>query len=232
MAKYTKKFGRKRKKETNRSRRKGTNRRRNKKSRVARGVGLPKRKTNISRKTELADKILKKAIDRSGTCPLCFENLSRQLRTIELPCKHNFHKKCIDPWLKNKTCPMCRAEFTHYKNCRNIYNKTRKKNTKQCVRKDIFPEDESDDGSVGIPVYNSDDDYSDSDSMQDSPAQSIRAPPFARRRRGIYSDWMQAQDYQREQVQAAAELRAAEERERIRQEQADWSPEHEYRDLV
>jgi hypothetical protein len=40
-------------------------------------------------------------------CTICLECLNNQLKT--LPCKHQFHTRCINKWLREKnTCPMCR----------------------------------------------------------------------------------------------------------------------------
>lgn len=46
-----------------------------------------------------------------GACSVCLEDLAGQagvqIRTI--PCLHQFHKDCIDPWLReNATCPVCK----------------------------------------------------------------------------------------------------------------------------
>lgn len=46
----------------------------------------------------------------SDCCAVCIEayRINDVLRT--LPCKHEFHKNCIDPWLlEHHTCPLCKA---------------------------------------------------------------------------------------------------------------------------
>lgn len=45
-------------------------------------------------------------------CSICLTNCSpKQLKT--LPCEHQFHKKCVNKWLKkNNSCPLCRAVIT------------------------------------------------------------------------------------------------------------------------
>ncbi|KAJ8922524.1 hypothetical protein NQ315_007554 [Exocentrus adspersus] len=49
-------------------------------------------------------------------CAICIEpyKLSETLRL--LPCGHEFHKSCIDPWLlEHRTCPMCKMDILkHY----------------------------------------------------------------------------------------------------------------------
>ncbi|KPJ20551.1 Protein goliath [Papilio xuthus] len=48
-------------------------------------------------------------------CAICIEpyKVSETLRS--LPCGHNFHKNCIDPWLlEHRTCPMCKMDILKY----------------------------------------------------------------------------------------------------------------------
>ena len=49
---------------------------------------------------------------RSTDCCLCFEEYSSGDMLRTLPCKHEFHAKCVDRWLLdvNRTCPCCRAD--------------------------------------------------------------------------------------------------------------------------
>jgi len=44
----------------------------------------------------------------SVDCSICFEHNPEPELVRELPCKHQFHKDCIDKWLRvNNTCPNC-----------------------------------------------------------------------------------------------------------------------------
>lgn len=45
-------------------------------------------------------------------CSICLEDYTKDEDVKFLPCKHNYHAKCIDPWLAiNRTCPYCRADI-------------------------------------------------------------------------------------------------------------------------
>eukprot|EP00121_Abeoforma_whisleri_P015293 Awhi_evm1s14095 len=45
-------------------------------------------------------------------CCICLEIVISGDKLRELPCKHLFHKTCIDKWLINKgTCAFCRKDF-------------------------------------------------------------------------------------------------------------------------
>lgn len=58
-------------------------------------------------------KIKKNDTILSENCFICMENYNCSELKRELPfCKHYFHKKCIDKWLKQKaSCPICRDEL-------------------------------------------------------------------------------------------------------------------------
>lgn len=50
------------------------------------------------------------------TCTICSEDtLSPETIFRQLPCKHAFHKPCIDKWIctKDASCPLCRQTFYH-----------------------------------------------------------------------------------------------------------------------
>lgn len=44
------------------------------------------------------------------SCVICLDNFTQKDKIRKLPCKHVFHKKCIDRWaFSNKmTCPICK----------------------------------------------------------------------------------------------------------------------------
>jgi len=46
-------------------------------------------------------------------CPVCLEDFEEGQEVRVLPCHHNFHPDCIDPWLLNVSgsCPMCRIDL-------------------------------------------------------------------------------------------------------------------------
>ena len=45
-------------------------------------------------------------------CPICQEEYTNNNQLIFLPCKHHFHKACIDEWIiVNDNCPVCRGPF-------------------------------------------------------------------------------------------------------------------------
>nr|XP_003413770.2 E3 ubiquitin-protein ligase RNF149 [Loxodonta africana] len=44
-------------------------------------------------------------------CAVCIENFKAKDVVRILPCKHIFHRTCIDPWLlDHRTCPMCKLD--------------------------------------------------------------------------------------------------------------------------
>ncbi|XP_062560525.1 E3 ubiquitin-protein ligase goliath-like [Armigeres subalbatus] len=56
-----------------------------------------------------------KEID-NDCCAICIEPYKVTDVIRVLPCKHEFHKTCIDPWLlEHRTCPMCKMDILkHY----------------------------------------------------------------------------------------------------------------------
>jgi hypothetical protein len=68
---------------------------------------------------EINDKLMKpEKIKKDDTvltenCLICMENYKElELKRLLPSCKHYFHKKCIDKWLKkNASCPICRNKL-------------------------------------------------------------------------------------------------------------------------
>ena len=47
---------------------------------------------------------------KKNKCCICLEGFNLDDTVRVLKCKHCYHKKCLDKWLKDhKTCPICRA---------------------------------------------------------------------------------------------------------------------------
>ncbi|XP_054158194.1 E3 ubiquitin-protein ligase Godzilla-like [Oppia nitens] len=48
-------------------------------------------------------------------CPVCIDTFKTCDIIRILPCKHLFHKSCVDPWLlENRSCPMCKMDILKY----------------------------------------------------------------------------------------------------------------------
>lgn len=53
---------------------------------------------------------LKRATGQTN-CVICMSDFETRQKIRVMPCKHHFHSKCIDKWLKgSRTCPICRHE--------------------------------------------------------------------------------------------------------------------------
>ncbi|XP_054829289.1 E3 ubiquitin-protein ligase RNF149 [Eublepharis macularius] len=51
-------------------------------------------------------------------CAVCIENYKPKDTVRILPCKHIFHRTCIDPWLlDHRTCPMCKLDVIKALGC-------------------------------------------------------------------------------------------------------------------
>lgn len=53
------------------------------------------------------------AADASASCSICTEDFTLGSDVRVLPCDHQFHPECVDPWLLNisGTCPLCRIDL-------------------------------------------------------------------------------------------------------------------------
>ena len=49
-------------------------------------------------------------MEKNEDCSVCLCEINyNEIDIIELDCGHNYHKECIDTWLKERnTCPCCR----------------------------------------------------------------------------------------------------------------------------
>jgi len=46
-------------------------------------------------------------------CSICLENVGAGDIVRTLPCMHQYHANCVDPWLvSNATCPICKSKVT------------------------------------------------------------------------------------------------------------------------
>lgn len=66
-----------------------------------------------------------KPIENGEICSICLDDNSN----TELPCGHQFHKECINGWVR--TCPNCRKKFFgRHKTVKRFLNKSKKRNSK------------------------------------------------------------------------------------------------------
>ncbi|XP_050984042.1 RING finger protein 148 isoform X2 [Labeo rohita] len=50
------------------------------------------------------------------SCAVCTDSFKANEQVTVLPCRHLYHKKCIEPWLlEHPTCPMCKFHIIKYK---------------------------------------------------------------------------------------------------------------------
>nr|GMC65642.1 E3 ubiquitin-protein ligase SDIR1 [Ipomoea batatas]GMD86059.1 E3 ubiquitin-protein ligase SDIR1 [Ipomoea batatas] len=53
-----------------------------------------------------------KPSDDELTCSVCLEQVNEGELVRSLPCLHQFHANCIDPWLRQQgTCPVCKFKI-------------------------------------------------------------------------------------------------------------------------
>jgi hypothetical protein len=46
-------------------------------------------------------------VTKNESCAICIEDFEQGMLVMDMPCKHSFCKKCIEPWIITKgTCPM------------------------------------------------------------------------------------------------------------------------------
>lgn len=56
------------------------------------------------------------------TCPICLIEFEREDEVRTTPCKHCFHRECIDEWFRNEfSCPMCRKKWDLRSEMRELY---------------------------------------------------------------------------------------------------------------
>lgn len=60
--------------------------------------------------------ILQEIVGDGDCCAVCIEPYKPSEVVRILPCRHEFHKSCVDPWLlEHRTCPMCKMDILkHY----------------------------------------------------------------------------------------------------------------------
>ncbi|ETV94221.1 hypothetical protein, variant [Aphanomyces invadans] len=53
-----------------------------------------------------------KGDDDDSTCAICLELFEKKVLVKMLPCRHEFHHTCIDPWLEKQSsqCPLCKQD--------------------------------------------------------------------------------------------------------------------------
>ncbi|XP_078160685.1 RING/U-box superfamily protein [Carex rostrata] len=78
------------------------------------GSNLPQRGSTSGSTNEIGKENLKseesgKSSEDELTCSVCLEQVNEGDLLRSLPCLHQFHASCIDPWLRQQgTCPVCK----------------------------------------------------------------------------------------------------------------------------
>lgn len=75
-------------------------------------------KESFSLKCQSSDKIknfIKKYRKREFECSICADIINENEEIAKLPCGHNYHRKCLNRWIKiNPCCPYCRSKNVFY----------------------------------------------------------------------------------------------------------------------
>ncbi|CAG8573564.1 2724_t:CDS:2 [Funneliformis caledonium] len=71
---------------------------------------------SISTGSSLSALTSNKVQDGQLTCPICLDDFESGVELRVLPCHHQYHKICIDPWLLDISplCPMCKTDYTSW----------------------------------------------------------------------------------------------------------------------
>lgn len=77
----------------------------------------PSRTVNITLTNQLNTNLINelpiiiiKTTDK-GVCSICLEQFIVNDKVNKLTCSHIFHKNCLDNWIHNNNCPLCRKNI-------------------------------------------------------------------------------------------------------------------------
>lgn len=76
-----------------------------------------KKKNEIKKKPSLTNVAIKIDAPLNSVCVICLEAFKIGDEVRELPCHHEYHTMCIDPWLTSKSaeCPLCKFDCSDTK---------------------------------------------------------------------------------------------------------------------
>nr|CAD1835692.1 unnamed protein product [Ananas comosus var. bracteatus] len=65
----------------------------------------------VARSPSGSTELLKLKAEAGEECCVCLSRFGEDEATRELPCRHLFHRACVDRWLLScrRTCPLCRV---------------------------------------------------------------------------------------------------------------------------
>ncbi|KAJ1961078.1 hypothetical protein IWQ62_003994, partial [Dispira parvispora] len=63
----------------------------------------------------------------SPSCTICLDRFRSGQCVRQLPCKHVFHRDCVDKWLTTKSgvCPLCKFNCDHYCEVKMMFNQSK-----------------------------------------------------------------------------------------------------------
>ena len=127
---------------------------------------IKKRVTKIPFKKRITE-ICSKQIEE---CSICLEKIESTKKSLK--CKHHFHEKCIDKWIKNNSsCPLCREKI---KNPKDENNKNEEILNTIFMMRNYSPSDEFTDEEIEREEYAVDDDDFDEENREFTYLESSR----------------------------------------------------------